>query len=106
MSAFLSGCVKETGIGTIGITVVNDNGIPIQNCSIVLEAPVDGSYQLYGHTDINGYIEFKSKLHVFYDVVVWKGLWLGCDFVEIKPGESRTKNVIIYSPGTELNGCI
>ena len=90
----------------MGITVVNDKGVPIQNCSISLTVPVDGANEYYGKTDINGYIEFGSGLHVYYDVHVWKGLWEGCDFVEINPGKTTQKNIVIYPPGTAFNGCI
>lgn len=103
---FLSGCKKTEGEGTVGITVTNEKGLPIQNCSINLTVPVDGAGTYYGKTDENGYIEFGAGLHVFYDVYVWKGLWEGCDFVEIKPGTKTLKTVIIFPPGSNFNGCL
>ena len=102
----LTGCKKETAVGVVGITVTNEDGVPIQNSRVNLSVPVDGANEYFGTTDENGYIEFKSGLHVFYDVYVWKGIWEGCDFVEIKPGTSTQKNIIIYPPGTTFNGCI
>ena len=102
----LVGCEKQQELGVVGITVVNEGGIPIQNAQISLTVPVDGANEYYGRTDENGYIEFKSGLHVYYDVYVWKGIWDGCDFVEIKPGNSYQKEVIIYPPNTTFNGCI
>lgn len=104
--SLFTSCEKSGGAGVVGITVVNAAGVPIQNCSVLLDVPVDGSNGYYGTTDIDGYIEFKSGLHVYYDVTVWKGLWEGCDFVEIKPGTTLNKEVIIYPPGSVFNGCI
>ena len=101
-----TGCKKEAGIGVIGITVVTEDGVPIQNCQVSLTVPVENAVQFYGRTDENGFIEFRYGLHVYYDVWVGKGLWEGCDFVEIKPGETRYKNIIIYPPNTSFNGCI
>lgn len=103
---FLSGCKKATGVGTIGITVTNEKGLPIQNCSVRLDVPVEGATEYYDKTDINGYVEFESGLNVYYDVYVWKGLWEGCDFVEIKPGTKNVKSVIIFPPGVNFNGCL
>ncbi len=104
---FMVSCKKEnTGAGVVGITVVNTKGVPIQNCAVLLSVPIPGANQYYGTTDINGYVEFQSGLHVYYDVTVWKGLWEGCDFVEIKPGNTLLKNVIIYPPNSSYNGCI
>ena len=100
------GCKKEEKVGSVGITVINEDGVPIQNAKVSLSVPVDGANEYYGKTDINGYIEFKSGLHVYYDVYVWKGIWEGCDFVEMKPGETYQKNVVIYPPNTTFNGCI
>ena len=103
---FLSACKKTVGVGTIGITVTNEKGLPIQNCNIRLDVPVEGATEYFAKTDINGYVEFESGLHVYYDVYVWKGLWEGCDFVEIKPGNENLKTVIIFPPGSNFNGCL
>lgn len=100
------GCKKNEAGGLVGITVVNEEGVPIQNVNVSLTVPVENSLEYYGKTDENGYIEFKSGLHVYYDVSVWKGIWQGCDFVELKPGISTLKNVVIYPPNTTFNGCI
>jgi hypothetical protein len=101
-----AGCQKSTGAGIVGITVVNERGVPIQNCSVKLFVPVDGAIDYYGKTDVNGYIEFKAGVHSYFDCYVWKGLWEGCDFVEFRPGERKAKNVIIYPPGSVFNGCL
>jgi hypothetical protein len=103
---FLTGCKKTVGSGMVGITVVTEKGLPIQNCSVRLDVPVEGATEYFGKTDVNGYIEFESGLHVYYDVYVWKGLWEGCDFVEIKPGSLNLKSVIIFPPGNNFNGCL
>lgn len=100
------GCKKSDPVGLVGITVVNEDGVPIQNVKVSLSVPVENALEYYGTTDENGYIEFKSGLHVYYDVYVWKGIWEGCDFVEMKPGNTSLKNVIIYPPNTTFNGCI
>lgn len=109
-SAFLLafvGCKKEdSGQGYLRITVVNEDGVPIQNCNVSLTVPEPTATPFYGKTDENGYIEFEFGLHVFYDAKVWKGVWEGCDFVEIKPGETFYKNIVIYPPNSSFNGCI
>jgi hypothetical protein len=102
----LTSCKKNVGLGTIGITVTNEKGLPIQNCNVRLDVPVEGATEYFSKTDINGFVEFNSGLHVYYDVTVWKGLWEGCDFVEIKPGNSNYKTVIIFPPGSNFNGCL
>ncbi len=95
----------------MGITVVNEKGVPIQNCNVKLTVPVSpgvewGVDYFYATTNEDGYIEFKKKNHSYFDVYVWKGLWEGCDFVEFVPNETNKKNIIIYPPGSQFNGCL
>jgi len=113
VATIFSGCKKVDGVGTVGITVTNDKGIPIQNCSIKLTVPLSvspgvdwGVDYFYGRTDEDGYIEFSKPNNSYFDVYVWKGLWEGCDFVEFVPNEISYKTIIIYPPGSAFNGCI
>lgn len=108
-----TGCKKTDGVGTVGITVVNAKGVPIQNCNVRLSVPASvspgqewGVDYFYGVTDENGYIAFSKKYNSYFDVYVWKGLWEGCDFVEFTPNETTNKSLIIYPPGSVFNGCL
>ena len=110
-TTILMSCKKDSDVGIVGITVVNEKGVPIQNCNVKLTVPVSpgvewGVDYFYGTTNEDGYIEFQKKNHSFFDVYVWKGLWEGCDFVEFVPNEIRKKDIIIFPPGSQFNGCL
>jgi len=110
-SSLVSSCTKKDGKAVVGLTVVNESGIPIQNCNVKLSVPdlpenTWGVEYFYATTDEDGYIEFTTKVNAYYDVYVWKGFWEGCDFVEFVPNETNRKNIIIYPPGTPFNGCL
>lgn len=105
------GCKKQDGIATVRLTVVNEKGIPIQNCNVKLSVPVSpetswGVDYFYDKTNEDGFVEFETKVNAYFDVYVWKGFWEGCDFVEFVPNEQHDKNIIIYPPGTTFNGCL
>jgi len=107
----LSGCEKDDGRAVVRLTVINENGIPIQNCNVKLSVPVSpettwGVDYFFAVTDQNGVVQFESSVNAYFDVFVWKGYWEGCDFVEFIPNEVNIKNIIIYPPGTTFNGCL
>lgn len=106
VALILSACGKDKGGSRVYITVVNEKGVPIQNCNVKLTVPVDNSLVYYGVTDEDGKITFGSGVDSYYDCYVWKGLWEGCDYVHFVPGESTNRNIIIFPPGSTFNGCI
>lgn len=104
-------CSKSNGPGTMLITVVNGDGVPIQNCNVKLNYPGSAEAEwgvdyFLDKTDIDGQIQFRLPVNAYFDVYVYKGLWEGCDFVEFEPGQDKEKSVIIYPPGTAFNGCL
>lgn len=110
-SVLISACTKKDGNAIVGLTVVNEKGIPIQNCNVKLTVPgipenTWGVEYFFATTNEDGYIEFTTKVNAYYDVYVWKGYWEGCGFVEFVPNEQKNKEVIIYPPGTPFNGCL
>lgn len=107
----LFGCKKQDGKATVRLTVVNEAGVPIQNCNVKLSVPVSpetswGVDYFYDVTDEDGIVEFQTSVNAYFDVYVWKGFWEGCDFIEFVPNEQNDKNIIIYPPGTTFNGCL
>lgn len=111
LSPLLIACSKKDGKAIVGITVVNEKGVPIQNCNVKLSVPdlpenTWGVEYFYATTNEDGYIEFATKVNAYYDVYVWKGFWEGCDFVEFVPNEQNYKEIVIYPPGTPFNGCL
>ena len=107
----LFGCKKQDGKATVRLTVVNEAGVPIQNCNVKLSVPVSpetswGVDYFYDVTDEDGIVEFQTSVNAYFDVYVWKGFWEGCDFIEFVPNEQNHKNIIIYPPGTTFNGCL
>ena len=82
LSLLFASCERKTNKAVVGITVTNEAGIPIQNCSVKLQIPggteeVWGVDHFFGTTDIDGYIEFDNTVNAYFDVYVWKGLWEG-----------------------------
>lgn len=107
----LVGCKKQDGKANVRLTVVNEKGVPIQNCSVKLSVPVSpetswGVDYFFDVTNEDGVVEFQTSVNAYFDVYVWKGLWEGCDFIEFIPNEQNDKNIIIYPPGTTFNGCL
>ncbi len=110
LTLFLMSCNKNKGDGTVRLTVVNKDGVPIQNCNVKLTYPESAEAEwgvdyFLAQTDIEGQVEFKLGVNAYFDVYVWKGLWEGCDFIEFVPGEENEKDIVIYSPTTPFNGC-
>jgi hypothetical protein len=110
-AVFLLACNKNSGPGTMRITVVNEDGVPIQNCNVKLSYPGSlesewGVDYFLATTDVDGVIEFRLDVNAYFDAYVYKGFWEGCDFVEFEPGKDKNKRIIIYPPGSVFNGCI
>lgn len=101
-------CEKDVkGPYNITIRVVNDNGIPIQNCGIRMFAPVgtDGTVNYYGVTDWLGEEVFEYKYPAYLRIDAVKSSWKGCGFVELDE-KNDVDCVIVIKPFNDPdNGC-
>lgn len=100
------GCKKDSGDYAVRVRVVTPDGIPIQNATVRMYAPISdpGAVDEYRFTDVDGYCEFEYKYKAFLSLDVVKGSWKGCDYVELMQGETVNKKLTIYPFGSP-NGC-
>lgn len=100
------GCKKSPGDAEVRVRVVTPKGIPVQNATVRMYAPVDNAAAVdeYRYTDVDGYCEFSYAHKAFLSLDVVKGTWKGCDYVELVEGQLVEKNLVIYPFGTP-NGC-
>jgi hypothetical protein len=103
------GCEKATVQGPyeVSILVSNDKGIPIQNGSVRVFAPIgaDGTINYYLTTDENGMASFEYKHPAYLRMDATKLSWKGCGFVELSD-ESAIETTIVMKPYFDPdNGC-
>lgn len=104
----LVSCKKETkGPYTINIKVVNDDGIPIQNCGLRLYAPVGtaGTVNYYGATGLDGAATFEYEYPAYLRIDAVKSSWRACGFVELDDRNEVSRTIVIKPFGDPDNGC-
>lgn len=106
---FILGCEKATVQGPyeVSILVTNDKGIPIQNGSVRVFAPIgaDGTINYYLTTGENGMTSFEYKYPAYLQIDATKLSWKGCGFVELS-NKSSIATTVVMKPYFDLdNGC-
>ncbi|MCH8554663.1 MAG: hypothetical protein LAT76_05860 [Schleiferiaceae bacterium] len=103
-----SGCSEEKERYSATIRVVTEDGIPVQNCDLRIDTPIDNDskFELYLVTDLGGFATFNYPHKAFFDVTATKGFgWIGCGYVELVNGEDAFTEVTIYRFNARFNGC-
>jgi hypothetical protein len=104
-----SSCRDEKESYSATIRVLTEDGIPVQNCNIRIDTPLqnDGKFELYLITDEGGYVSFTYPYKAFFEVTATKGFgWIGCSYVELINGEEVVKELTIYPFNASFNGCL
>jgi hypothetical protein len=105
---FLASCEKKTqGPYDIQVLVVNDEGLPIQNCLIRMYAPVgaDGTINAYAKTGFDGRALFEYSYPAYLQLDAVKGSWKGCGFAELRDQNLVETTVVIKPFSDPNNGC-
>ncbi len=104
----LSSCEKKTqGPYDIQVLVVNDDGLPIQNCLIRMYAPVgaDGTINAYAKTGFDGQALFSYSYPAYLQLDAVKGSWKGCGFAELRDQNLVETTIVIKPFSDPNNGC-
>ncbi len=102
------GCEKEKlGPYSIQVSVTNKFGIPIQNATLRMYAPIgsDGTVNFYGTTNEDGQFTFEYDYPAYLRIDAVKSSWKGCGFVELNQ-QNEVGTLIVMKPFNDLdNGC-
>lgn len=108
-AVFLAGCNRATEDpeGEAKVYVVDQQGRPIQNALVAFTSPVNvpNGLEVYKLTNIDGSAFVKWDYNIYVDVRVTKGGYSGCTAINLVPGETREKELILYPFGETGNGC-
>lgn len=105
----ITGCNRaETNPeGRANIIVTAEDGTPVQNALVLFKSPnsVQNGLEVYKYTEIDGSAFVRWNYHVYADVSVVKGGFRSCGAVEIRPGETTTKTIVLLPTSSPANGC-
>jgi len=98
---------KNQGPYDIEVRVVNEDGLPIQNCLIRMYAPVgaDGTINAYATTGFDGVALFEYAYPAYLQLDAVKGSWKGCGFAELRDVNLVETTIIIKPFSDPNNGC-
>ncbi|KAB2810132.1 hypothetical protein [Phaeocystidibacter luteus] len=106
---FITGCNEATPIedGRATLYVYSEDGRAIQNALVVFRSPVDvpNGLEVYKYTEIDGSAFVKWSYDVFADVEVSKAGLRSCTAIQIEPGKTTEKDLILLPTDHPANGC-
>lgn len=110
-----AGCSKEEAATyPFTILVTNVDGIPVQNATVEVNAPVTPSRMLpdfKGRTDLSGRVSFEYEYEAVLKVEAVRSVdgvfpdWIGCGFIKLEANKSVTARVVLREFDPDRGGC-
>jgi hypothetical protein len=110
-----AGCSKEEAATyPFTILVTNVDGIPVQNATVEVNAPVTPSRMLpdfKGRTDLSGRVSFEYQYEAVLKIEAVRSVdgvfpdWIGCGFVKLEANKPVTARVVLREFDPDRGGC-
>jgi hypothetical protein len=109
------GCSKEEAATyPFTILVTSVEGVPVQNATVEVNAPVAPNRMLpdfKGKTDLSGRVTFEYDYEAVLKIKAVRSVdgvfpdWIGCGFVKLEANKSVTARVVIREFDPDRGGC-
>lgn len=110
-----AGCAKDTAAKyPFTILVTNIEGVPVQNATVEVNAPVTPSRMLpdfKGRTDLSGRVSFEYEFEAVLKIQAVRSVdgvfpdFIGCGFVKLEANKAVTARVVLREFDPDRGGC-